>query len=122
MSIKGLTLTAIFAPRFLFTKGKRFSRAVPLYYENGAKTFMELHRTTNLEETRNDNNRQTYQFFGNYQNVWGSHSLNAMAEYEGFINRWENKGASRSNYLLDTYPYLDIGPGDYQYNSGRCRA
>ncbi len=118
MPMKGLTLTAIFAPRFAFTKGKRFSRAVPLYYENGSKTFMELHRTTSLEETRNDNNSQTYQFFGNYQNIWGNHSFNAMAGYEGFINRWENEGASRSNYLLDTYPYLNIGPEDYQYNSG----
>jgi len=66
--MKGLTLSAIFAPRFSFTKGKRFSRAVPVYYENGSITYMQSHKTTNLSETRNDNNSQTYQFYGNYQN------------------------------------------------------
>ena len=81
-------------------------------------TYMQSHRTTNLNESRNDNNSQTYQFYGNYQNVWGNHSINAMAGYEGFLYRWENQGASRTNYLLDSYPYLNIGPEDYQYNSG----
>ena len=116
--LKGLTLTAIIAPRFQFIKGKKFSRAVPVYYENGAKTYMQIHKTTNLSETRNDNNSQTYQFYGNYQNIWGDHSFNAMVGYEGYSYKWENLGASRSNYLLDTYPYLNIGPEDYQYNSG----
>jgi TonB-linked SusC/RagA family outer membrane protein len=60
--LKGLTLTAIFAPRFAFTKGKKFSRAVPVYYENGSTTYMQSHKTTNLYETRNDNNSLTYQF------------------------------------------------------------
>lgn len=116
--LKGLTLTAVFAPRFSFTKGKKFSRAVPVYYENGSMTYMQSHKTTNLSETRNDNNSLTYQFYGNYQNIWGDHSFSAMIGYEGYSYRWENQGASRSNYLLDTYPYLNIGPEDYQYNSG----
>ena len=116
--IKGLTLTALFAPRFSFMKGKKFSRAVPVYYENGAITYMQTHKTTNLSETRNDNNSLTYQFYGNYKNGWGDHSFSAMAGYEGYAYKWENLGASRTNYLLDTYPYLNIGPEDYQYNSG----
>ncbi|WP_255417296.1 TonB-dependent receptor [Proteiniphilum sp. X52] len=118
--LKGLTLTAIFAPRFSFTKGKKFSRAVPVYYEDGSYTYMQLHKTTNLEEKRNDNNSQTYQFYGNYQNIWGSHSFNAMVGYEGYSYKWEETEASRSNYLLDSYPYLNIGPEDYQYNKGKA--
>lgn len=116
--LDGLTLTAIFAPRYSFTKGKRFSRAVPVYYENGSTTNMQVHKVTNLEETRNDNNSMTTQFYGNYQKKLGDHSLNAMAGYEAYSYEWENQGASRTNYLLDTYPYLNIGPEDYQYNSG----
>ena len=115
---KGLTLTAIYAPRFMFLKGKRFTRAVKLYYEDGSVIYEGGHKTTNLAETRNDNNSQTYQFYGNYQNIWGDHSFSAMVGYEGYLYRWENLGASRSNYLLDNYPYLNIGPKDYQYNSG----
>ena len=115
---KGLTLSAIYSPRFAFTRGKKFSKAVPVYYPNGSMTYMQSHRTTYLQETRNDNNSQTYQFYGNYQNIWGDHSINAMVGYEGYLYRWENLGASRTNYLLDSYPYLNIGPEDYQYNSG----
>ncbi len=116
--LEGLKLTAIFAPRYSFTKGKRFTRAVPTYYENGSIVYMQAHRTTNLEETRNDNNSMTYQFYGNYQKKLGDHSFSAMVGYEGYSYEWENMGASRTNYLLDTYPYLNIGPEDYQYNSG----
>ncbi|MDR2041420.1 MAG: TonB-dependent receptor [Tannerella sp.] len=118
--LKGLTLTAIFAPRYAFTKGKKFSRAVPVYYENGSITYMQAHKTTSLEEKRQDNNSQTYQFYGNYQNIWGPHSFSAMVGYEGYSYRWEEEGSSRNNYLLDTYPYLNIGPEDYQYNSGKA--
>jgi TonB-linked SusC/RagA family outer membrane protein len=118
--LNGLTLTAIFAPRYTMTKGKRFSRAVPVYYENGSTTNAQWHKTTNLEESRNDNNSFTTQFYGNYQKKLGDHSFNAMAGYEAFAYKWENLGASRTNYLLDTYPYLNIGPEDYQYNSGNA--
>lgn len=118
--MKGLTLTAIYAPRFSFTKGKKFSRAVPVYYENGSTTFMQVHKTTSLREQRYDNNSQTYQFYGNYQKSFGDHSLNAMIGYEGYSYRWEEQEASRNNYLLDTYPYLNIGPEDFQYNKGKA--
>jgi TonB-linked SusC/RagA family outer membrane protein len=118
--LEGLKLTAIFAPRYAFTKGKKFSRAVPVYYENGSTTFMQSHKTTNLEELRNDNNSLTTQFYGNYQKKWGDHSFSLMAGYEGYSYKWEELDASRTNYLLDTYPYLNIGPEDYQYNKGKA--
>lgn len=115
-----LKLTAIFAPRYAFTNGKKFSRAVPVYYENGSTTFMQSHKTTNLEELRNNNNSFTTQFYGNYQKKWGDHSFSLMAGYEGYSYKWEELDASRTNYLLDTYPYLNIGPEDYQYNKGKA--
>lgn len=118
--LEGLKLTAIFAPRYSFTNGKKFSRAVPVYYENGSMTYMQAHKTTNLEESRNNNNSLTTQFYGNYQKKWGDHSFSLMAGYEGYSYKWEELGASRTNYLLDTYPYLNIGPEDYQYNSGKA--
>lgn len=118
--LEGLKLTAIFAPRFAFTKGKKFTRAVPTYYEDGSVAYVQRHTSTNLAETRNDNNSLTYQFYGNYQKKLGDHSFSGMAGYEGYSYEWENLGASRTNYLLDTYPYLNIGPEDYQYNSGNA--
>ena len=79
---------------------------------------MESLKTTNLSESRNDSNNMTYQFYANYGNKWGDHSFSAMVGYEGYKYEWENLGASRTNYLLDRYPYLNLGPEDYQYNSG----
>ncbi len=116
--VKGLTLTAIFAPRFNFTKGKNFSKATPVYYEDGRSIMHQSLKTTNLSESRNDGSSRTYQFYANYANQWGDHSFSAMVGYEAFKNKWENLGASRNNYELDTFPYLNVGPEDYQYNSG----
>ena len=116
--LKGLTLTAVFAPRYTFTKGKKFIKAVNVFYEDGTTITTQSNKTTSLTETRNDTQSRTYQFYANYQNKWNDHSLNTMLGYEGYKYKWENMGASRDNYELDTYPYLNIGPEDYQYNSG----
>lgn len=116
--IKGLTLTAVFSPRYTFTQGKNFTKAVNLYYEDGSSVLAQSNKSTSLSESRNNTQSRTYQFFANYQNKWNDHSLNLMAGYEGYKYKWENLGASRNNYELDTYPYLNIGPEDYQYNSG----
>lgn len=116
--LKGLTLTAVFAPRYTFTNGKNFVKKVDLYYEDGSTIAAQANKNTSLSESRNNTQSRTYQFYANYQNKWNDHSLNAMVGYEGYKYKWENLGASRNNYELDSYPYLNIGPEDYQYNSG----
>ena len=116
--VKHLTVTTIFSPRFNFTKVKNFQRAVNVEKEDGTILKSQFHQTTNLYETRNDNQSFTYQAYANYANRWGDHSFSAMAGYEGYKYEWENLGANRTNYTLDTYPYLNIGPEDYQFNSG----
>ncbi len=115
---KGFTLTAIAAPRFIFNKYKSFRRKVDVYYEDGTTVAVQGNMQTDLTENRNDSNNMTYQFYGNYSTKLGEHSLNAMVGYEGYTKQWENLGASRTNYNLDNYPYLNLGPEDYQYNSG----
>ena len=116
--LNGLTLTAVFAPRYTFTNGKNFVKKVDLYYEDGSTIAAQANKNTSLSESRNNTQSRTYQFYANYQNKWNDHSLNAMVGYEGYKYKWENLGASRNNYELDSYPYLNIGPEDYQYNSG----
>ena len=116
--LKGLTLTAVFAPRYTFTNGKRFVKKVNVYYEDGSTIAAQSNKNTSLSESRNNTQSRTYQFYANYQNKWNEHSLNAMVGYEGYKYKWENLGASRNNFELDSYPYLNIGPEDYQYNSG----
>jgi len=116
---KDLTVTTIFAPRFSFYKGKTFSKAVAVERKaDGSYSTNQWHKTTDLSETRNDNHSYTYQAYANYGKKFGNHSINAMAGYEGYTYEWENLGASRNKYQLDNYPYLNIGPEDYQFNSG----
>jgi TonB-linked SusC/RagA family outer membrane protein len=67
---------------------------------------------------RNDDYRITTQFLINYDKTFGDHSLNLMAGYESRYEFNEGLGASRSNYELDSYPYLDIGPLELRDNSG----
>jgi TonB-linked SusC/RagA family outer membrane protein len=116
--VKGLTLTAIFAPRYTFTNGKKFTKKVNVYDEAGNATTAQYNKSTSLDETRNNTQSRTYQFYANYQNKWNDHSLSAMVGYEGYKYKWENLGASRTNYDLENFPYLNVGPEDYQYNSG----
>ncbi|MGM9738745.1 MAG: SusC/RagA family TonB-linked outer membrane protein [Candidatus Cryptobacteroides sp.] len=116
--VKGLTITGIVAPRFTFTYGKQFKKAVQTYGESGNVVYAQGFTETNLYENRNNTNNITYQAYANYQNKFGSHSINVMAGYEGYTYKWENLGASREKYGLTSYPYLNIGPKDYQYNSG----
>ena len=81
--LKGLTLTAVFAPRYTFETGKKFTKAVNVYYEDGSSIAAQSNKTTSLNETRNMTQSRTYQFYANYQNKWTDHSLNAMVGYEG---------------------------------------
>lgn len=117
---KGFTLTGVFAPNYSFTKGKNFKKAVHLNYEDGRTITCEWFNTTNLSEIRNDSQAFTYQLYANYNTNFGgsNHSLSAMAGYEGYSYKWENESATRNNYTLTNYPFLNLGPEDYQYNSG----
>ena len=116
--IKGLTLTAIAAPQYTFTKGKDHKTRYDVYRIDGTKIPGSFYEHTSLEETRNDSHSLTMQFYGNYNIKLNRHNISAMVGYEDYSYEWENEGASRLNYLLDNFPYLNLGPADYQYNSG----
>lgn len=116
--IKNLTFSFIFAPRFNFYYNKNFSKQVTTYKENGSEIMTQWNKTTNLYETRNNWHNYTYQAYANYANKWGEHSFSAMVGYEGFSNYYEGLSASRTNYILKNYSYLNLGPEDYQYNNG----
>ena len=44
-----------------------------------------------------------------------------MAGYETYYAFWENLMASRDQYELDSYPYLDLGPLSMRDNSGNAQ-
>ncbi|MEG1648390.1 MAG: TonB-dependent receptor [Rikenellaceae bacterium] len=119
--IDGLKLSAILAPTFNFSKSKNFRKQVSVYESEDPTQFLryiENHAATKLSEGRNDDYSLTTQFLANYNKDFGKHSLSIMAGYENFYSKYENLGASRDEYLLQNYPYLNIGPLTYRDNSG----
>lgn len=116
--VKGLTLTGIIAPQYSFDKTKDHHTKYNVYRIDGVAIPGSQNATTNLSEGRNDNQSLTKQFYANYKLDVNRHSIGLMAGYEDFTYKWEVLGASRTNYELNNFPYLNVGPEDYQYNNG----
>lgn len=121
--IKGLKISGVIAPTYNFDKIKSFVKQVPYTYAydpNTVKGYMAAFSTTKLTEYRNDYYDVTTQFFANYNKTFGKHDLSVMVGYEDYYAFWENLNASRDQYELTGYPYLDIGPETYRDNSGNA--
>lgn len=119
--LDGLKLSGVIAPVYNFDKSKTFRLKAPYYLADDPNTlggYFEGHSTTKLTENRNDDYNVTIQFFGNYMKSLGKHDFNVMAGYETYYSFWENLSASRDQYELDNYPYLNLGPLTMRDNSG----
>jgi TonB-linked SusC/RagA family outer membrane protein len=118
--LKGLTLTGLVAPHYFFYKGKDHRKRYEVYRITGEPIPGTNFSSTSVSETRNDNHSLTKQLYANYKLQLKRHSIGLMAGYEDYSYKWENEGASRTNYSLVNFPYLDLGPEDYQFNSGNA--
>ncbi len=121
--VNGLKFSAIFSPELYNSKGKTFRKQLP--YTNFADPnvnigFVTGAERTSLNESRNETVTLTTQFLGNYTKSAGKHSVNAMVGFENFYFRNEGLGASRDQYNLTEFPYLDLGNSNYQYNAGNA--
>lgn len=120
----GFTLQGIVSPYINYSKGKSFKFACGYTIAEDPETWGgyfdagSMYATNKLTETRNDSWRVTTQVLANYMKDFGDHSLTLMAGYENYMSESENLSAWRDQYELTEYPYLNIGPEDFQYNSG----
>ena len=124
--VKELSIQGVISPFINYTKQKQFKLAT--YYtlmddpdafggwlEGGGTSYA----TNKLSETRNDNYNVTAQVLVNYHHTFGKyHNFSAMAGFENYVAKSENLTAARDQYELTQYPYLNIGPEDFQENSG----
>lgn len=121
--VDGLKISAAVAPNFNTVKKKMFNKQIPFTRADDPNTvagYMGGYRTTSLTENRNDNHDITTQFFANYAKTLGNHDFSVMVGYEDYYASWENLEASRDQYQLSSYPYLDLGSEDYRDNSGNA--
>lgn len=119
--VKGLKISGIVAPNFYTYKQKVFSLKIPmtsLADPNVITGYAMGRNATSLSENRNDSHSITTQFLADYTKSFGKHNLNLLAGYENLYSSSENLGASRGQYTLNNYPYLNLGPLDFRDNSG----
>lgn len=121
--LEGLKLSAVVAPTYNFNKVKSFRKQVPYTYANNPDEiigYMRGFKTTYLNEERNDDYDVTTQLFANYNKTFGKHDASVMIGYEDYYAFGEKLSASRDQYELTDYPYLDIGPKTLIDNSGKA--
>ena len=119
--LKGLKISGIVAPNYYTYKEKVFSLKIPmtsLTDPNLITGYVGGRNATSLTENRNDSHSITTQFLADYTKSVGKHNLNLLAGYENYYTSTENLGASRGQYTLNNYPYLNLGPLDFRDNSG----
>ncbi|MGO3654926.1 MAG: SusC/RagA family TonB-linked outer membrane protein [Sphingobacterium sp.] len=119
--LDGLTLTGVIAPIFNFDRTKAFKTKVPYTAWNNSDEqlgYLHGYDATKLTESRVESYQYTTQFLANYLQSFGKHNLNLLGGYEFFYYFNENLGASRDQYVLNGYPYLDIGPLEFRDNNG----
>ncbi len=125
----GFKVSAIVSPYMNFSKSKAFRKKAfytlatdPNAFGGWLEDNANPYSTTRLAEERNDDYNITSQLIANYIKSFGKHHVTAMIGYENYYQKWENLGASRDQYILDQYPYLNVGPEDYRDNSGDAQA
>jgi len=121
--LEGLKISGVFAPIMNDTKEKLWKKAVPWYDADDPSVlggYTQWGSTTKLEENRKDNYRLTTQFLINYDKSIGDHAFNIMGGYENRYAFNEDLMASRDQYELSSYPYLDMGPQTMRDNSGNA--
>lgn len=119
--IEGLKVSGVFSPFFDFDKSKLFNRKIPYTSATDPNTiagYVDNANQTKLQEARDDSYRYTIQFLANYNKQLGDHNLSLLAGYEYFYAFNETLDASRGQYTVSGYPYLDVGPLDLRDNGG----
>lgn len=126
--VKGLKLSAVVSPFINYTKSKEFKNACYYtladdpdvmggYFDSGTTW-----STNKLSEGRNDSYTITSQLLANYNGTFGKHNIGAMVGYENYVLKSETLSAARDQYELTGYPYLNLGPQDFQTNAGSGEA
>lgn len=121
--IKGLRISGVFSPEYYTSKSKGFYKRVP-YTDwedpNGFVGYVGTRTTNYLSESRTENIKTTTQFLINYDKQIGNHSINTMLGYENYYFKSEALAATRDQYILTEFPYLDLGDKNYQTNGGNA--
>ncbi len=119
--LPGLKLSAMFSPTFSFLSDKSFLKRVPYTtFDNPdyIMGYIQGHTVTNLSEGRNESVSHVTQLLANYSREFDNHKIETTLGYENYYSTSQGISATRNNYILSTFPYLNLGNANFQFNSG----
>ena len=119
--VEGLKLTGIYAPSYGFSKSKVHNILLPMTSlddPNLVTGYVGGLTSTSLSESRRESKQYNAQLLANYSKSFNNHQFDILVGYESNYNFNESLSASRTQYTLHTYPYLNIGPLENRDNSG----
>ncbi len=121
--VKGLTLSAQFAPTFDLDKSKSFYKQILFTNADGSASTVVNQAKTTLSESRSEGITINGQLLANYVKEFGKdHTIDLLAGYEENSNSNESLSASRSGFALTDFPYLNAGSQELRDNSGNASA
>lgn len=120
--VKGLVVTGIVSPRFDFTKLKQFSKVIEFTdLSDPTRVVYRNQSNTTLNEGRTESFTFNGQLLANYsKTIASSHNVDIMAGYEENYNKLEAITASRGEFILTDFPYLNVGSLALRDNSGNA--
>jgi len=118
--VKGLTITGLYAPKFVFYRQSDFQRQTAYYKDPNQETstdYIAQALTTTLDETRDWYYEGTFQAYANYQETFGKkHNFGAMAGYENYYMQQDRLLAGNSSFPNSLIQDLSAGSPDAATN------
>ncbi|SHF95926.1 TonB-linked outer membrane protein, SusC/RagA family [Fodinibius roseus] len=121
--LENLEISGIFSANLNFVSSKDFQKQIPYYSasnESLIQGYLQNSNTTDLYESRYDDQNYTTQLLATYDRNYGEHSFKILGGYENFYARFETLGASSTRFPLSSFPYLNNGNNDYQFVNGNA--
>ena len=116
-----IVFSAAYYAELFNSKGKNFRKTIDYTsYEDPSTIAGQIWYlpTTLLTESRSDYLSNTLQFLANYNESFNMHNIKMMFGFEENSSFNESLNASRDNYALRNFPYLDLGNSNFQFNNG----
>ncbi len=120
--VQGLQLRALGYYRYNNTTQKAWRKDPALYSWDSEEP--QYANTPKLFHSTRSNSSYTLQYFAEYKNSFGKHTLGVLGGYEATYNSGDYYTEERTNYDF-AFDQLNIGPastqtnGGYEYDSGR---
>ena len=119
--LNNLKFSVAYSTELFYSKTKDFRKQLNYTsYEDplNIKGLISNAETTRLDESRDDHLSTTFQILSSYKKSFDKHQIQLMGGFEEYYIISEDLGASRDQYSIKNFPYLNIGNENFQFNSG----